>query len=366
MRQRQQNGSLQQRGSNWIGLYYAHGERRCKTLGPLSIQRGHAQRLLDDLIEEENTKPRRREWTFESFTNDVVFPLYRGKWKHSTAFTTEERFRIYLFPAIGKEPLMTIERANLQALLDKLAKRLSFHVVAHLRWDLNLAFNVASAEGVITKNPATLLYVPRHAARTTTRVLTKEDLTMVLRALPLRERLIVKLAGIVGMRPGEIEGLQWHDRTNEGLRITRRIYRRQVDTPKTHHSVRTAALSDSINKDLDEWANLRRDHADHAWVFPSENDKNPVSLTNVLLRNSRPRLPKELRWVNYQALRRTASTLLRSVAGADAKLVADQLGHTVDVNLTVYTKSVNADQAAALNRLDHHLMESNGINNKKD
>jgi integrase len=332
----------------------------------------NAQRILDQYIEE-STNGTPRERTFEEFTREVVMPLKTGKWKASTEQTTMERFRLYLFPALGNEPLGSIGRAQLQAFLDEQARRpvkgnenrtLSYHVVAHLRWDLNLVCKIALAEGALTKNPAALLYVPRHAVRTPTKVMTKDELATVLGVLGLRERLIVRLAGTSELRPGEVEGLQWRDAIPEGLRITRRVYRGKVDTPKTHRGVRTAALSTSTRRDLDEWANLRMDDQPTSWIFPSENPKTPVMLSNVLIDKIRPLLnPHGLGWMNYQVLRRTASTLLRAVGGADPKVTADLLGHTVDVNLAVYTRSLNAEQQAALDKVDAAL-ESNGVNNK--
>jgi integrase len=46
--------------------------------------------------------------------------------------------------------------------------------------------------------------------------------------------------------------------------------------------------------------------------------------------------------VNFHVMRRTHSSLMRGL-GVDPKIVADQQGHTLDVNLNVYTEtSVNA------------------------
>jgi len=45
-----------------------------------------------------------------------------------------------------------------------------------------------------------------------------------------------------------------------------------------------------------------------------------------------------LGWVNFQVMRRTHSSLMREL-GVDPKVVADQLGHTLDVNLNVYTET---------------------------
>ena len=52
-----------------------------------------------------------------------------------------------------------------------------------------------------------------------------------------------------------------------------------------------------------------------------------------------PKLEKVgLGWVNFQVMRRTHSSLMREL-GVDPKVVADQLGHTLDVNLNVYTET---------------------------
>lgn len=45
-----------------------------------------------------------------------------------------------------------------------------------------------------------------------------------------------------------------------------------------------------------------------------------------------------LEWADFLVMRRTPATL-RKALGVDGKLVADQLGHTLDVNQNVYTQS---------------------------
>ena len=45
-----------------------------------------------------------------------------------------------------------------------------------------------------------------------------------------------------------------------------------------------------------------------------------------------------LGWANFLVMRRTHATLMKAL-GVDGKLVADQLGHSLDVNQNVYTQS---------------------------
>ena len=42
-------------------------------------------------------------------------------------------------------------------------------------------------------------------------------------------------------------------------------------------------------------------------------------------------------WVDFHVMRRTHATLMNEIHD-DPKLVADQLGHTLDVNQNVYTR----------------------------
>ena len=70
----------------------------------------------------------------------------------------------------------------------------------------------------------------------------------------------------------------------------------------------------------------------------------------------RPALEKVgLEWANFQVMRRTHSRLMKLLK-ADPKLVADQLGHTVDVNLNVYTQSPVASRQVIVNELERSLV----------
>jgi integrase len=59
----------------------------------------------------------------------------------------------------------------------------------------------------------------------------------------------------------------------------------------------------------------------------------------------------EGRWVNFQVMRRTHASLSRR-AGIDPKVVADQLGHGLGVDLDVYTKSDLNQRKEAVKKLE--------------
>jgi integrase len=108
--------------------------------------------------------------------------------------------------------------------------------------------------------------------------------------------------------------------------------------PKTHHSVRKAAITDGIWLELDQWRSSSRYKSYQSFVFPSERGT-ALSKDNVWRRNMQPALAKVgLGWANFQVMRRTHATLMRQMK-ADPKAVADQLGHSLDVSLNVYAQS---------------------------
>jgi site-specific recombinase XerC len=122
---------------------------------------------------------------------------------------TKYRMDRHLISELGVLEVRNVNRVALQDLLDRKAgSGLSFSLVGHLRWDLRHIFRVAVAEGIIERNPGELLFTPQNATRAVRRAATAEEMARVFSALDLRERLILKLAGIAGMRPGEIPALQ--------------------------------------------------------------------------------------------------------------------------------------------------------------
>ena len=62
--------------------------------------------------------------------------------------------------------------------------------------------------------------------------ITADDVLRSQMVLPIRERLIFRLAVCEGMRPGEIVGLQVGDLRDGIFHISRRVYNGKIDTPR--------------------------------------------------------------------------------------------------------------------------------------
>jgi integrase len=277
------------------------------------------------------------------------------KWKGSTAENNINRVNTHVVTAFGGGRVRDFRRDELQSFLDGKCSKLGFSMVDHLRWDLKQIFDMAVAEDLVRKNPALLLFTPREAKRGQRLVMTIEEVNQCFAVLEMRERLIVQLAVVAGMRPGEIFGLTWGRVGPDYADVLQRVYRGQIDLPKTVPSIRQAALSDGLLRSLDRWRALCIDTRPEAWVFSSERGT-PLSRDNVLRRGILPKLASvRLSWVNFQVMRRTHSTLMNNM-GVEGKLVADQLGHSLDVNQNVYTKSPVERRKAIVDQLERSLI----------
>ena len=210
-------------------------------------------------------------------------------------------------------------------------------------------------EGYLRKNFALLLFTPRECKRSIGQVMTMDQVRQLFSVLEVRERLIAKLAVLAGLRPGEIFGLKWSRLGSEYADIRQRVYRGDVDSPKTVRSVRFAALSDGLSVAIDEWRSKSIDSNPDAWVFPSEKLTTPLAKDNCWRRSFLPKLkPVGLAWVHFQVMRRTHSSLLKEL-DVDPQIRAEQMGHTVDVNENVYTITSINRRKEAVNALERAL-----------
>ena len=292
-------------------------------------------------------------YTFEEFVNRVYLPVWRGKWKVSTAMTEEARVQVHLIPPLGPDLMQEISRERLQRLLKQKAASLSQSGVDHLRFRLRSIFELAVSEFAVDRNPATTLFTPKDCQPDRDRrVMTIEQAQQMIRALGPRERLIARLATWEGMRPGEILALQVGDIQAESVLVQRRLYKHNLDTPKTKRSIREVALTKGSISALIDWLDRLEPKNLEAWLFPNESLDKPILKDNIWTRKFRPQLKAiGLEWVNFQVMRRTFATLSKQVS-VDAHTRSAQMGNSVDVNENVYAVTRLEDKLAAVRKLE--------------
>lgn len=356
MRRRFQKPRIKNKGGYWIAQFRdLEGKKRKVSLGPVAqTKKSDAESKLALRLEPINSRLAKptSDSAFGAFVRQVYLPFYRRKWKSSTTACNESRIELHLLDPFKQVRLASFSRDQFQTFLDqKAANGLSHSVVAHLRWDLRQIFRLAASEGYIQRNPAELLFIPREAKRFPKRRMTMEQIALLFSVLDLRERLITGFAVLVGMRPGEIFALRCGDVEKGFADVRRRVYRGEIDTPKTENSQRWAAFGDALSVWLRGWISMLPANAPEDWLFPSERGT-PFRKDNCWRRNLLPKLKTvNLEWVNFQVMRRTHATLLDQL-GIDPQVRADQMGHSVDVNQNTYTRSSLERRKAAVNQLE--------------
>ncbi len=283
--------------------------------------------------------------------------MRRQGWKVSTDLTSTALIRGHLLPELGVKPMRAITREEMQDLLDAKAQVLTGSVVNHLRFHLRDIFKLALSERAVDLNPALALHTPRCKPGRERQVMTALDVRRALEVLPLRERVIFRLGVFEGMRPGEILGLQVQDVRSQSVVVQRRVYRGNIDIPKTKRSSREVGLTAGTRLLLSEWMDLVGHGGPTGWLFPCEHGKAPLGRDNLWRRSLQPRFAKVgLGWASFQVLRRTYATLSRE-AGVDAKTRADQMGHHVDVTENEYAVTNLAAKLEAGRKLEAAVIQ---------
>lgn len=183
------------------------------------------------------------------------------------------------------------------------------------------------------------------------------DVGVAVGAVEFRERVIIHLAIFAGFRPGEILGLQRRHVASDGsrARVEQRIYRGQIDNPKTLSSVREVAVPPKTAALLREWMEKAVEAGPDAFVFAGESGK-PVWRDTLLYDHIGPKLqPLGLGWVDFQVMRATNASIGHRL-GLDSKVTADQRGHGVGVAINEYTRTSVEDRAVAAKKLEESVL----------
>jgi integrase len=152
----------------------------------------------------------------------------------------------------------------------------------------------------------------------------------------------------MGLRKGEIAGLQWGDIDNDFVHVRRSVVRGFVDVPKTKKSVRSVPVIQPVRGLLKLW---KQQCSDGVWLF-SERDLGQYG-KNVII----PILEKNnLPWKGYHAGRRGLGTMLRTLTG-NSNAGRDVLGHsTTQVTEEHYEDRMPAEALKGMKQLEQKFL----------
>ena len=136
--------------------------------------------------------------------------------------------------------------------LGKLKQGLTWETVSHLRHLMSKILGTAVEWELLAMNPAQGVKMPERTLKRPRSFLTLDEFRRLTSQLVGPSRLIVALAGGVGLRIGEILALRWGttDFERGTVRVEETCYKGHLGTPKTRASRRELPLPASIIQDL--------------------------------------------------------------------------------------------------------------------
>jgi integrase len=239
--------------------------------------------------------------------------------------------------------LTDIEPADVRALFGELRTRGTTPAnIKKPRAALSALFATAVEDGHVRGNPVQGVRIPASPVAgqvkdSKPKALTRQELGMLLSAIPAEWRLFFELLAHTGLRISEAVGLTWEhvdlgDRPQ--VRVREQVYRGERKRLKSNHGRRDIPLSPGMVRRLIEH---RRDtyRGDHTPVFASVRGAalHPSNVrSRVLLQASKP---LGLEWVGFHTFRHTCASLLFE-GGKNVKQVQEWLGHA-DPGFTLRT-----------------------------
>jgi len=388
-RERHQDGWVEPVGKKvkkWRGHYYLYerqadgSEKRRHRIADLGLRserkKWEAEKELRAIIAKETSKAPKPspELTLRWFYENRFLPM--KKWKDSSAPKTKRFIETYLLKQFGESALGELDRFTLQTHLNGLAEKYSKSVVQKFRVYMNSILDEALEQDFVGKNQARKLEVPETKKKPSERVLAQEEIAELLAAIGGRDRLIVRMLMVLGLRPGELFALRRNDRFAPGqLRIDETVSEElrgedRLVEPKSEASDTFVWLPRSIEQELDFWLDTMEDQRPEAFIFASKTGT-PMNLNNFLRRNLKPsaeaarkKLTEEgrelpdgfLQRINHQVFRRTCATQMQHLGSV--KDVQSHLRHaSPTVTLEKYMKQIPESVRLAVERLDEALME---------
>jgi integrase len=296
----------------WLNLGHRHGR-------PMTISA-----LISCYIEPE--LPFRRHSTQQSYGSAL------NRW-------ISEKWGDYLLEQVTPLAVEQWLRSPSLAPKTKLNIRTIFHLIyTHaLRWNFT------------DRNPIALVR-QSGGRRTIPRILTVQEIKLLLAELGEPCRTMVLLAASLGLRASEIMGLQWSDFDwdNRTVLIRRGVVNGRPGDTKTEASRKALPVDSSLADALLELRKCQTPRMSPGdWVFGNRFGR-PRSQQDILRRHLKPAAARAgLGKIGWHTFRHSYSTLLRGL-GADIKVQQELLRHsTVQSTMNVYTQAISEQKRIA-------------------
>jgi integrase len=247
----------------------------------------------------------------------------------------------HIAPVFGKRQLSQIGTEDVQDFLNKKKlEELSWWTRNDLRNLLSSIFTQAENWGYWQeRNPVERTKLPREKPKREKRLLTDEQVGILLRELPADVALMIRLADSTGMRVSEMIGLRWRNVNLETgwLHVCERTYRGEDGPTKTDGSDRKLPLADLLEEFQDHARAMAGKPEDYVFRHPvtgeAYDDRN---LNQHFLRKIAKRHGFYFQGFGFHSFRRATITGVQESGGSSIE--AQQIaGHSRPSTTSGYT-----------------------------
>lgn len=262
---------------------------------------------------------------------------------HLSLYKTENTIRLYKlafshFSKLDMLEVSKIKSIHLQNCIDQLVKEgLSYNTIKTYTSKISSLFNAAVTQyNVINANPYRNIVIKADKSKKEKNALTENELKHLINTTKnLKYKVIFSLAGMCGMRIGEILGLQWNkiDFKNNTITIDKQWKnisnnKQGFGELKSKNSYRIIPLPNTTKELLLEWDEYKpRDISNRVIKY-----KNVTGISRLM----NDTMKKAGYDITIHELRHTYATTLIS-KNVDFKTVAKLMGHDVEQTLKTYS-----------------------------
>lgn len=374
--QRYQRGSLsllkrKSQPDAWVFRYYAEeGDRRAykkKIVGTVVEfpKRKDAEKAVSQLRVDVNDGAAFAPMNLEQLVahyQRVELPLKA----HSTAEGYKNYLTLHVVPKWGKHSLSAIKSVEVEGWLRNLKKvngqPASPGTKTKIRNLLSALFAHAIRYEWAARNPITAVRTSAKRLRTPD-ILTAEEFQALLLRLSLRERVMVLIVAITGLRRGELIALRWQDIDFKLFQanVTHSVWHNVEGDTKTEASRKPVPLPQLVIEELKHWRSVTLYRADSDYLFPSvaKNGAQPLQPEMILRRHIRPALKQigVTKRIGFHSFRHGLAVMLRQ-KGVDLKTAQELLRHANSrITLEVYQQAVDEEKRVAQGLAVRGLLE---------
>ena len=291
---------------------------------------------------------------------EAVIPLTgMPRRKASTTRGFRQIWKQHLKGHFGETTLKDYEPALGKRFLRSLTGTQGKTTLKHIKALAGSLFGYAVDEEFIKVNPWHDVKIPDDAIESeATQHYTLAEVETIVSSLVehVDAQLVITLACLLGLRPGEIAALKWEDFDDDTVTIRRSVVRGVVGTPKTPESMATLPLLAQVCIPLELWRR-KCGNPEEGYVFNSR-ENTPVDLHNLIARVIKPHVegktkcipcdktpkPSGVAWKSLYAGRRCAATAVIEANNGNLAIGQALLRHKSQITTaTFYKKAVTPE-----------------------